>query len=76
MRASGQADDVFKVQPSAKPTVSSVSSEADYCSSGCAGEPPVVAVVVPADEPDEAKEGTFNLILSRANVETSLLACV
>ena len=42
--------------------------------SGCAAEPAVVAAVVPADVPDKAKEGIFNLILSKANAETSLLA--
>ena len=39
-----------------------------------AAKPTVVAVVVPADTPDKAKEGIFNLVLSKANVETSLLA--
>ena len=30
--------------------------------------------VVPADAQDKAKEGIFNLVLSKANAETSLLA--
>ena len=42
--------------------------------SGCAVEPAVVAAVVPADALDKAKEGIFNLVLSKANAETSLLA--
>ena len=33
-----------------------------------------MAAVVPANVPDKAKEGIFNLILSKANAETSLLA--
>ena len=41
-----------------------------------AAKPTVVAAVVPADVPDGAKEGMFNLILSKANAETSLLACL
>ena len=40
----------------------------------CAAEPAVVAVVVPTDTPDKVKEGVFNLVLSKANAETSLLA--
>jgi len=39
-----------------------------------AAKPTVVAAVGPADVPDKAREGIFNLILSEANAETSLLA--
>ena len=34
----------------------------------------IVAAVVPVNVPDKAKEGIFNLVLSKANVKTSLLA--
>ena len=53
-------------QPAAKPTV--------WPSAKPIVVAAVVAAVAPADEPDKAKEGIFNLILSKANVETSLLA--
>ena len=46
----------------------------------CAAEPTVVAtvvaMVVSADVPDKAKGGMFNLVLSKANAEMSLLACL